>query len=358
MFRGRLYLGGERSAGGRGLLAALILATLLVLGFGPENSTLVFVEEGPLELDSQATKGADVLVCNVGQRLLSNVAAKDGGFPEGKGVDIEPKEGPTQEPVSLARGECLTYTLTLDAGLKSDTAKYKGLLIVSAEGVKSIVRDVLVGPEEAEKMEVSAVAKPFWLNNRWVPRWVPLLREAALPLKLKKGGFTDTLALSAKKDEVLGVLSGGVGDGHAQVVVDQEPPEGKFVANEAGVASLPIRAEGLDGVGTYSGTLTVDGAEFETEFFVSHALPWGLIPIVFGFLAGWVSLRILKRNLPIGRLEERCKNLEGAYEDAVETFHKHAVQISAALRLEQNKQTDAGTRANEDDIKKLSISKI
>jgi hypothetical protein len=185
MFRGRFYSGGERSAGGRSLLAALVLATLPILGFRPENSALVFLEEGPLELDSQATEGADVVVCNVGQRLLSDVVAKDGGFPEGKGVEVEPKEDPTKAPVSLARGECLTYSLTPDARLKSDIGEYKGLLIVSASGVKSIARDVLLGPEEAEKMDVSAVAKPFWLNNRWLPRWVPLVREAALPLKLK-----------------------------------------------------------------------------------------------------------------------------------------------------------------------------
>jgi hypothetical protein len=291
MFRSLSCSGGTRSAGGRGLLAALIVTTLFVLRFARDNSALIFLEEEPLELDPQATEDADVVVCNVGQTSLSNVVARLGGFgfPDGKGLVVDPEGN-----VALARNDCQTFSLRPNGELKSDTSEYKGLLIVSADGVKGITRQVLVASKEPEQKEVSAAAKPVWINDGWLP----LRREVVLPLKLEQGEPTDTLALSTRKDEILGVLSGGSGDGHAHVVVNQKHSEVKYEANEAGVVLLPVRVEGLDGVGSYSGTLTVDGAEFETEFFASHALLWALVPVGLSLLTGWLSLLLFKRMWP------------------------------------------------------------
>jgi hypothetical protein len=330
----------------RGLLAVLIVVTLLVLGFAQVNSALVFPEEEPLELDPQATEGVRAEVCNVGPTPLSNVVAKLGGFgfSDGKGLIVDPKES-----VGLARGDCQTFSLRPDAELRSDTGEYKGLLIVSADGVQGITKQVLVGPKEAEKKVVSAAAKPIWIYNKWLP--IP--RKVVLPLKLKEGESTDTLALNTKRDEILGILSGGYGDGHAQVVVDQELPEDEHKANEAGVVLLPVRLKGVDGVGTYSGTLTVDGAEFETEFFVSHPLLWAMVPMALGLVAGWLSLLLLKSKWPTDQLKNRCTNLEANYKDAINSFHEHADKIGMTLELEQNKETDPRMRTSNTEIEKV-----
>src|SRR5215216_5724247 len=123
-------------------LAVLAACAVFLLGIGPEDGPMVFLEDGPLQLDSQATEGTDTVVCNVGEAPLENVIAKAEGFPQGKGVAVAPNDA-----VGLARGDCQTFTLTPEAGLQSDAGEHKGALIVSADGVGSITRQLVVTPK-------------------------------------------------------------------------------------------------------------------------------------------------------------------------------------------------------------------
>jgi hypothetical protein len=345
---GRIYKGEKRhvrtdsSIGQRSTLAALMLVLAFTLGVGPEDSALVFLEETLLRLDPETeAEGADVTICNLGDVPLNNVSASAEGFsfPEGKHLKV--MGGSIGD---LPQGGCKKVTLQADQGLGEES--YEGLLTVSADGVKSIARQVVIGPPDPAK--VSAAAKPVRLimgEPSNIARVGSPGAEFKLPLKLE-----DAATLQTEAGEKLGTLSGGFGDGHARVVATEATSRS---AESGEVVSLPVRVEDLEGVGTYTGTLTVGGANFESELFVSDSLLLALYFLLIGVIVGWYLLIELKKRLPIRTLRQRCRNLAQTYDCANRQFALSAEEIGDALRAadanDEIGNTPQAAEANDDD---------
>jgi hypothetical protein len=314
-------------------LVALVFTLMFALGVGPEDSDLVFLDESPLQLVPETVEeGTDVAICNLGEQPLTNIAARATGFNLPAGKQLNVIGGRIGE---LPRGECEKVTLQADQDLGEDV--YQGLLTVSADEVKGIARQVVIGPPAPEK--ISAAAKPIRLLMWWpsnITRLGSPDKEFELPLKSE-----DAATLQTEAGETLGTLSGGFGDGHAEVVAADAISR----SAEGGESfSLPVRVNDLDGVGTYTGTLTIDGAQFEPELFVSDSLLWALVPLLIGAGVGWFLLIELKKRWPMRTLRQRGRALQQTYADANEQFRTRSEEIGAALRA-------AG--ASDDDVREV-----
>jgi hypothetical protein len=212
---------------------------------------------------------------------------------------------------TLDSGDCTTVSVRTIQGLERvGTGTYRGVVMLSANQVKPVARQVVVTVEEPEK-SVSAAGKPIRVTMRWPsnitridrPRyapwpilinsltlyapstfllktptyapwpWWPPEKQVELPLRSKGGA-----ALDVKKGDTLGTLSGGFGDGYAKVIAAE-----KLDGVESGrVRRLTVRIHGLEGVGTYTETLTIGGVDIDVELFVSDALPWAFFFCCWG----------------------------------------------------------------------------
>jgi hypothetical protein len=312
-------------------MAAIVLALVFVLtlGFGPADSTLKFVDETPLALTlEKATQGTPVVVCNFGQDTLTSLEARLVGF------DFPAEAGmsePTEIPAELEPGACQKVPVRAQEGLKESlTAKpgrYQGLLVLSTEQTGRVVRQVIV---EAPAAIITPAAKPVWVT-KYSPsvlagRLPPANRDIKLPLKLKNAA-----SLSVARNQPLGVLSGGTGDGQARVFADKALEEKR--PNKSGVISVPVRVKGLEGVGTYTGTLTVGGVDFEEQLLLSDTLWWAVVCVLIGLVSSVLVLLITKRLWPAANLKDRANRLEDKYEKSLKAFKDRLGETEQALRV-------------------------
>ncbi len=359
-----------------GPLALLMACAMLSLGVGPEGSSLVFVEETPLELSlSEAQKGANLGVCNVGAKKLTKVKAQPKGFDPSLNADVKV----TKETIgTLDPGDCRTVlveTVQGSAPGTPGTGTYRGVVMLSANQVEPVARQVVVTVGEPEK-SIFVAAKPirvtmWWPSNitridrpslaRWpilmtyftpyapyvrlmnypVPYapwpWWPPEKQVELPLRSK-----GRVELEVKKKPALGTVSGGFGDGHATVVA-AENFNGRV--KSGGVHPLAVHVDGLEGVGTYTGTLTIDGVDTDVELFVSDALLWPFVFLLLGVALAGAALFLAKRLVPNSRLKRRCHDLKQRYKDALENF-----QDNNLLNRRKNALIEQGMSLKEADL--------
>jgi hypothetical protein len=324
-----------RRLSGRTAPIILPLALVLTLGFGPADSPLKFVDETPLDLTlEKATQGTSVVVCNFGQDPLTNMEARFVGFdfPTEKGMR-EPKT----IPAGLGVGSCQKVPVRAEESLKQSLlakpGRYQGLLVLSTEQTGRVVRQVIV---EAPAATISSAAKPVWVTTKspsvLAGNRSPVTRKIDLPLKVK-----NAKSLSVKREQSLGVLSGGEGDGQAKVFATKKLKE---APDSSGVVSVPVRVEGLEGVGTYSGTLTAGGVDFEEQLVLSDSLGWAVGCVAIGLFISILLLVITKRSWPVATLKGRAKRLSADYKTALAAFKGQLDESKQALE-------DAGSDPNE-----------
>jgi hypothetical protein len=323
----------------RGMAAIVLsLAFVFTLGLGPEDSPLKFVDETPLSLTlEKATQGTSVVACNFGQDTLTSVEAHFVGFDFPTEASMRE---PTEIPAELDPGACQKVPVRaqedLKASLTAKPGRYQGLLVLSTEQTGRVVRQVIV---EAPAATITSAAKPVWVTKKspsvlagYRP---PVTRKIELPLKIKNAE-----GLSVKRDQPLGVLSGGVGDGQAKVFADKRF---RGTPDSSGVISVPVRVEGLEGVGTYSGTLTAGGVDFDEQLLLSDTLWWAVVCVAIGFGISVLLLLITKRWWPVTGLKDRANGLEAKYTDARKAFKKQLGGTKRALIKAGSSQGEAET---------------
>ena len=90
--------------------------------------------------------------------------------------------------------------------------------------------------------------------------------------------------------------------------------------SKAGVVNLPVQVEDLRGVGTYTGILTVDGQELETEILVTDGPGWAVVAVAVGLIVGAVLLWLTRHFSPRFRLWLRAQWLDRKYDEAKKRF--------------------------------------
>jgi hypothetical protein len=109
------------------------------------------------------------------------------------------------------------------------------------------------------------------------------------------------------------------------------------------VISVPVRVEGLEGVGTYSGTLTAGGVDFDEQLLLSDTLWWAVVCVAIGFGISVLLLLITKRWWPVTSLKDRANSLEAKYTDARKAFKKQLGGTKRALIKAGSSQGEAET---------------
>jgi hypothetical protein len=332
----------------------LVLAATFALGFGPEGSPLVFVDETPMEFTEQdsglvfvdetplelteqdALDGVSVGACNLGDESLTGLEAHLIGFdfPPGKGM-----QAPSRFTGELPSDQCKQVSLQAEAGFDPEPGKHRGLLVLFAQQTADIVRAVVVEAEQLER-HLAIAAKPITSTNA-VPMIFyrePTQRELDIAVLVSDGTLDPV-----KGGDLLGTLSGGPEPGYVRVVSAAEAPAPDQAgaatrstlridgvravpvsaqAEDAGrrIVQLPVRVEGLHGVGSYSGTLNVDGEDLEAELLVTDSLWWAVLAVAIGLIVGALLLYLTRHVALRSRLWTRALGLKGKYRRAKTSF--------------------------------------
>lgn len=293
------------------LAIAAVLAGALIMSFGPAGGTLVFVDERPLELTwEQVEAGVDVAVCNMGNASVQSLQATLTGFNFRMNKTVVSDETVLRTPpsnISLEGGNCAEVHIQATDGSVSDPpdpGEYTGQLVLADLDADIIVRRVVT--IELRPLE-SAVDEIVLTATRW-----PLYFDIMLPtayilnyptplsyqvisfdrpnLPLKPPGSNETLC-HLKNDTYLGIV---YSEGHIGRVYVNGMPDNN--TSQDGVVLLPIRIEGLDAVGTYSGKLDLigscnDGGTIPVKVEVTDNIWWAISTIVLGLLISFSVLQ-------------------------------------------------------------------
>ncbi len=295
--------------------ALLVLAALLLVGFGPGDGSLVFEDDRPLPplTWEDLAKGTEVQICNVGSEPVRFLRATPAGFQfkvDGQAAD-EKRQIQATVPATLEAGACTAVRLQAIGDRAPDAATYTGLLVVTGAGGGVIRREISIrvgDPPPApsavrnavDTISLTAVRHPFdWLNA--------LLAVEPTTIDLP---FIGSLA-GLKPDALLGVLANGDDLAYVKVAGPARPGEG-------GVALLAVRIEQLRAVGTYAGKADPspgrDGKNAITlQTKVTHHVVWAALAIGASTFLGYWALVWGRRGRMKRLLRERAKGLEDRY---------------------------------------------
>jgi len=294
--------------------------------------------EGPLVFEDdrlavytweQVNAGVEVVVCNVGPDSLSSLRAELTGFNfqlDGKSIS-ERMALNISNVTSLDAGICAqvhfqkaTNESTIDPG------EYKGLLVISGPKAGIIRRELTIyGPPAKKPAKVKSVVdeiiitatrKTIILSGK--PHFGIVVDKPYIPLKYDSVG--DNLSLP-DNGTLLGVIYNNGNLGH--VYVDGKPNE-----SLGGVVLLPVRIDGLDAVGTYSGNVDVGGTgddktSIKVQVKVTDSILWAIISIIIGVLIPLLIMLYMQRWRPKLQLNERRNLLAKKYENADKEFQKN-----------------------------------
>jgi hypothetical protein len=158
---------------------------------------------------------------------------------------------------TLDAGKCTQVRFQATGRLTPDPGEYKGLLVVLDPGAGLARQEVTISrPAPTKKPAKIAVDNIVLTATR---KW-PLVGTASLdiPYLPLKPVNLDEMINFPNTDAFLGVIcnDGRIG----QVYVNGEPDK-----SQKDVVRLPIRVDGLDSVGTYSGKLNVADTEDDKD---------------------------------------------------------------------------------------------
>jgi hypothetical protein len=272
------------------LAIVAVLAGALIMSFGTAGGTgtLVFVDERPLELTwEQAEAGVHVTVYNMGNVSLQSLLVTLTGFNFRVNETVISDEMVLDTPTSnftLEGGNRMEVLIQATGGIIPDPGNYTGLLVLADLNASNIIRrDVTIElrPVECAVDEIVLTATRDW----------SFLSNASLDtpyLPLKPPGHGENLRY-LEDDAPIGIVysEGRIG----QVYVSGEQK------SQDGVVLLPIRIEGLDAVGTYSGKLDLTGSyndegAIPVKLKVTDNIWWAISTIVFGLLISFGVLQL------------------------------------------------------------------
>jgi FlaG/FlaF family flagellin (archaellin) len=272
------------------LAIVVVLAAALISGVGTAGGTgtLVFVDERTLELTwEQAEAGVNVTVCNMGNVSLEKLQVTLTGFNFRVNETVVNDET-VLKPISITNsmlngGVCTPVRIqATDGVIPPDPGNYTGLLVLADVNASEIVRrevTIELRPVECAVDEIVLTATRDWsfLSNA-------SLDTSYLPLKPRGSG------------ENLPGIGTPIGIVYSEGHIGQVYVSGEQKSQE-GVVLLPIRIEGLDAVGTYSGKLALTGSyndegTIPVKVKVTDNIWWAISTIVFGLLISFGVLQL------------------------------------------------------------------
>ena len=320
----------------------------------PQVGPLAFRDGDALTITwGQVISGVDVNVCNEGNGPLQSFEAVLSGFNfrvEKKFVPIgDVLQLPPNFSTPLEAGKCTLVNLKALDGKTPDPGKYEGALILSQvkeDGTtarKSLKITLNLDPVKA----VAGDTVMLTGTRKWF-RWVKLDFPYLL---LKPAGPGETFT-PPEEGAFLGVIygqgrsacifvdgdSGGCARKDCALVKDgldrSAPLKGAVLGRsdtgdypeQGGFLMLPMRVEGLNRVGTYSGELNVYPADssqaaIKVQLDVKDNFIWAVVAILFGVGVSFLVLLWLQRWRWTNQLKGRRYKVQDGYEAAGKSFH-------------------------------------
>jgi hypothetical protein len=314
---------------------AVAVVAILIIGVGQcdseySDSILVFEDDRSLILTwEQANDGVNVTVCNIARNNDQPLRVALTGFNfqvDNKPIaDAEVLKQPDVVSI-LNAGMCTIVSVQAkNDGITPDSGEYKGLLVLSSPGADIIRREVIVyGPTPNTKTAVleSAVDKIILTATRNIP----MFSTASLDypyIPLKPGSTGETLVLPTIDTHIGNIYD----EGHFDRVYGRIYVNGKPMESQDGVVLLPIRVDGLDEVGTYSGKLDITSpsdsdSQATITVQVTDHIVWAIGALILGVLIPLVILYYMQKWRPHLDLKTRGNKLENEYKKANTNFKK------------------------------------
>ena len=280
----------------------------------PRAPAFAFEDERALKVGwPRLADGFELEVCNTGN--------KEGAFePRLVGFDFEVDDQPANsgdvvvvspQEVTVATGKCQPIRLR-GGGQAPDAGDYSGVIVLRTPSAL-VRREMTVSAPRANQTKAEALADEVGLRAErdGMGDDLSIASEASLPLR----GFERLLV--PRKDETIGILQNG--SQRLSVIVDGE------VSPAESPRYLPIRLEGSDEVGTYTGTVDLAVGEgavapVKLKLEASDRLWVPLALIAAGLLGAVLGLIYLQRWRPESQLHDRREELDDLYTKAKADF--------------------------------------
>jgi hypothetical protein len=329
-----------------GLAAILALLALWTSAAAAQDEGLVFRDGDDLALTyKEARAGDGASLCNVSSGPARKVKVEFLGFQfkrDKKALPTTDALEPSGVPPTLGGGRCRQLTVKLKQGATLDAGRYAGKITVTSTAGLVRLGLTIAGPDtlvEAPKI-TGAVDTATLQGNRDGP-WgdgIELKQGGVLPLQPPGAG----VKLPAK-DTFLGSLFRGTE--RARVFA-----AGGRVVKGKDVQFLPVRVEGAEHVGDFSGKLDLTGSAktekgLPVKLTVTDDVGWAIGAVLLGALAGFLAQLWVKRSRLRFRLWRRRSNFKGDYEEAEGKFRDNFPDLDGVLR-----PTDAATKKYVDQI--------
>jgi len=317
--------------------AVVTVVAALAMGVGPSDSPLVFVDEEPLAATWEQVKvGEEVIVCNLGEDPLQGLRATLIGFnfPEESADALQLPEGPVFQD-TLMPDRCTSARIKAKEGVELSPAEYKGGLVVSADGVEKVIRDIIIQVSEPEPTVNGVVDSTVFTFKRQLGLLSNKSTEIfRLDLRLEGEGDlpSDLYSPTGVGDKAIGVVTSG--DSPAYLYANGEPD---YSRRADGVVTLPVQAKDLGKVGTYAGSLRGSGSAVKVELRVTHPIYWALGAILLGTLISLALVLWRQHWNPRSQLKQRCRGLIQEYRTANGHFRQWFWNYKNS-RLEGNQQ--------------------
>lgn len=296
---------------------------------GSGDGPLVF-EDNRLAIYTweQVNAGVDVVVCNVGPSSIHSLRAELTGFNfliDKKSISDRMVLNLSNVTNSLDAGVCTqVYFQTATNGSILDPGEYKGLLVISGPNAGIIRRELTIyGPAATTKPpivksvvdDITITATRNSIDLFGSPYFSTVVDKPYIPLKSDSVG--NNLSLP-DNGTLIGIIynNGNLG----RVYVNGKPDE-----SLDGVVLLPIRIDGLDAVGTYSGKVDVGGTgddktSIKFQVKVTDYILWAIIAIIIGVLIPLLIMFYMRHWRPMSELNERRNLLVNKYQKAEKEF--------------------------------------
>lgn len=312
-------------------VVSVMVMVFLMVSSGSGDGPLVF-EDDRLAIYTweQVNAGVDVVVCNVGPDSIQSLRAELTGFNfliDKKSISDRMVLSLSNVTNSLDAGVCTqVHFQTATNGSILDPGEYKGLLVISGPNAGIIRRELTVyGPAATTKPaivksvvdDITITATRNSISLFGSPYFGTVIDKPYIPLKSDSVG--NNLSLP-NNGTLIGVIynNGNLG----RVYVNGKPDE-----SLDGVILLPVRIDGLDAVGTYSGNIDVGGTSddktsIKVQVKVTDYILWAIIAILIGVLIPLLRLLYMQRWRPRSELNERRNLLANKYQEAEKEFQE------------------------------------
>ena len=267
---------------------------LIILLIGASYGSLEFQDDRPIMLTwDQVRSGADIVVCNYGNLSLPslNITLDDFNFKiNERYVDNKSVLNLSPQKISLDAWTCARININATDRVLGrvfpDPGKYKGELVISGQGTGTIRKEISIDVQTYEcaldSLNLTATRDLSFFSKAH-------LDYSYIPLKPPENSYSPALP---KNGTLLGFVyyKGHIGN----ITVNNMDYK-----TEAGLTLMPIRIDGLDEVGTYSGRLFLAGinnniSSVKVVVSVTDFVIWPIITLLIGICAALLALWILQ----------------------------------------------------------------